>query len=61
MLVQSGLNDFITVSLDHAGNVVAISLGVQSGIACQGAIVPIEKINKFNSKVIINSVAAGSM
>lgn len=59
MLAQSGLTDYLTVSLDHAGNVVGVSIGVSAAAACQGANVPIEKLDKFNTKVFVNSVNNG--
>lgn len=61
MLAQSGLNDFVSISLDHSSNVVGISIGVQQSVACQGSSVSTDKLLKFNTKVYVMPIAIGPM
>ncbi|GLV37992.1 ER membrane protein complex subunit 10 [Carabus blaptoides fortunei] len=59
MLAQSGLNDFVSISLDHSSNVVGISIGVQQSVACQGSSVSVDRLVKFNTKVYVMPIAIG--
>lgn len=59
MLVQSNLNDYLSMTLDHSNNVVGISIGVQKSVPCQGADVGLEKLSKFNTKIYVMPISVG--
>ncbi|CAG9863952.1 unnamed protein product [Phyllotreta striolata] len=53
MLVESDLDDRLSVSLDYMGRVVGVSLVVASSSACEGVIVPRETLQYFNTVVFV--------
>ncbi|KAK3927711.1 ER membrane protein complex subunit 10 [Frankliniella fusca] len=57
-LVRSGLSDVLTVSLDHSGNVVAISASAPFA-QCDGVIPPDHQLRFFNTTVIVKHMDVG--
>ncbi|KAK5650711.1 hypothetical protein RI129_001740 [Pyrocoelia pectoralis] len=59
MLVESELNDILSVSLDYSGRVIAITLAVASTSTCEGAVVPIDKLKEFSTSVFVRHTENG--
>jgi len=52
-LYESALSDILTVSLDHAGNPVAISMSTTKGV-CEGITIDQKYLRSFNTTVLIS-------
>lgn len=59
MLAESELDDRLSISLDYAGRVVAISQIIASKSSCEGATVPLEKLKYFTSNVYVRHAEMG--
>ncbi|KAJ1525800.1 hypothetical protein ONE63_009003 [Megalurothrips usitatus] len=57
-LVESALSDVLTISLDHSGSVVAVSLSAPF-VHCQGEIPVDHKLRYFNTTVIVKHMDVG--
>ncbi|CAB3367869.1 Hypothetical predicted protein [Cloeon dipterum] len=52
-LYESGLSDILTVSLDHSGHPMAVSLSTTKGV-CDGSPVDAKNLRTFNTTVLIS-------
>ncbi|KAB0802770.1 hypothetical protein PPYR_04956 [Photinus pyralis] len=59
MLVESELNDILSVSLDYSGRVITVTLAVPSTSTCEGAVVPIDKLKEFSTNVFVRHTENG--
>ncbi|XP_072383996.1 ER membrane protein complex subunit 10 [Diabrotica undecimpunctata] len=59
MLVESELDDRLSVSIDYMGRVVGVSSVIASNSACEGAIVPYENLKQFNTVVYVRHTETG--
>lgn len=61
MLAESELDDRLSVSIDYMGRVIGVTLVVASNSACEGIIVPLEKLKFFNTVVYVRHSETGPM
>ncbi|KAK9880514.1 hypothetical protein WA026_011753 [Henosepilachna vigintioctopunctata] len=59
MIAEAQLDDRISVSLDYAGRVVAVSHIIASKSACEGASVPEDKLQYFTTTVYVRHAEIG--
>jgi hypothetical protein len=59
-LYESRLSDILTVSLDHAGHPVAISMSTTKGV-CEGITVDQQYLKSFNTTVLISHMEQAPM
>lgn len=57
-LVESGLSDVLTLSLDHNGGVVAVTASAPF-VHCQGGVPSDNKLRFFNTTVIVKHMDIG--
>ncbi|XP_019873959.1 ER membrane protein complex subunit 10 [Aethina tumida] len=61
MLAEAGLDERLSVSLDYTGRVVGITTLVASKSTCEGAVVPLSSLQKFNTHVYVRHTETGPM
>lgn len=61
MLAESELDDRLSVSLDYSGRVIGITLVIASKSTCEGAVVPLSKLNEFTTSVYVRHTETGPM
>lgn len=61
MLAESELDDKLSVSLDHTGRVIGVVLVIASKSSCEGADVPLEKLQEFTTNVYVRHAEMGPM
>ncbi|XP_057672679.1 ER membrane protein complex subunit 10 isoform X1 [Diorhabda carinulata] len=59
MLAESELDDRLSVSIDYMGRVIGVTDVVASKSACEGAVVPLEKLKHFNTVVYVRHSETG--
>jgi len=59
-LTESHLSDVLTVSLDHTGSVIAVSMSTSPAI-CEGRYVSHHDLQHFNTTVFIKHMEQGPM
>lgn len=59
MLAEAELDDRLSISLDYAGRVVAISQIIASTSSCEGAKVPSDKLKYFTTNVYVRHAEMG--
>ncbi|KAJ9584169.1 hypothetical protein L9F63_021466 [Diploptera punctata] len=57
-IVESHLSDILTVSLDHTGSVIAVSMSTSPAV-CEGHHVPAESLKNFNTTVFVKHMEQG--
>lgn len=61
MLAESELDDKLSVSLDYMGRVIGVTNVIASKAACEGAVVPLEKLKEFTTSVYVRHTETGAM
>lgn len=59
MLAESELTDQLSISLDYAGRIITITMGVASTSTCEGALVPTDHLKQFVTAVHIRHCETG--
>ncbi|XP_044744387.1 ER membrane protein complex subunit 10 [Coccinella septempunctata] len=59
MLAEAELDDRLSISLDYAGRVVAVSQIIASKSSCEGATVPLDKLKYFTTNVYVRHAEMG--
>lgn len=57
-LAESQLSDILTVSLDHTGSVIAVSMSTSPSI-CKGRHITHEHLQQFNTTVSVKHMEQG--
>jgi hypothetical protein len=57
-MVESHLSDIVTISLDHTGSVIAVSMSVSPAL-CEGNHVSQENLKHFNTTVFVKHMEQG--
>lgn len=61
MLAEAELDDRLSVSLDYSGRVIGVTLVIASKSTCEGAVVPLSKLNEFTTSVYVRHTETGPM